>query len=154
MSDTALDILATPIGRPAYHGGLLEIAPRLLEELDITFAGCSTQGDFLASGIFARLRDVLQLPDTVTIHALWIDWMRYQMWYARIEGPVLPEVQEAYELPRFVAVYHRTGLVMRFVEFRPFIPYQTMIDFYADYYCSNGAYGLPRLTESEDSPHE
>jgi len=148
MSDLLLEQIAAQVARPPYHGGLLVVTPSLLDELGITFTGCTVQGDFQESGVFARLHDTLMLPDDVHVSAIWIDWMRYMAWFVRIEGPSLPPVEEGYLLPRFVAVYHREGLSMRFVEFRR-SDGLAVVDFYADYYCSDGTCGLPRLSEEQ-----
>lgn len=99
--------------RPFDHRGVLFIRADMLTQLapEITLDTTNTQGQLRDTGVFARLRERLLLPDSYTLVAVFAQNFGRE-WAILIESPELPDVGEfsweSIEYPRIEPTYCQT----------------------------------------------
>lgn len=128
---------------PVSHGALLIVGPDLLTSTGVSLDGCTVQGEFADSGVFARLHEALYLPDGITIRSIFLDIPRFLCWQVIIEGDDLPEARPGELYQQVEAIYRRDGVRIILEEIRPYVPMQG-VDYDPVHFSSAGYAGIPR----------
>lgn len=88
------------------HYGIILISSKVMDHLavGIDLSGCTIQGEFKDSGVFATLREKMLLPESYTIVAIFMRW-GIRWWEIVVEHPDLPVLEPGCEPPIITPVY-------------------------------------------------
>ncbi|HVB73112.1 MAG TPA: hypothetical protein VNE38_06100 [Ktedonobacteraceae bacterium] len=104
-----------PPPQDVHHIGVIAISDTIIfHTLGISFDLIDTQGHLRDTGVFARIKETLLLPESYTVLVLVM--RTWRIWWIGVESPDLPPVPDSEEPPEITPKYVREGDMVRLTQ--------------------------------------